>query len=126
MCLCFHQWSNFHFNISLGKLLDIYDLLWFYGLLKGLFVIYMLLVIVDIVGEDHVSLGLGLLHTFTGIIFVISIPTFGYLNEVTHSYILTFILYGSLEMFGGLFLVAIPINVCWKHFKNQRYAPLLS
>ena len=97
----------------------------FYGLLKGLFVIHMLLVIVDIVDEDHVSLGLGLLHTFTGIVFVISIPTFGYLNEVTHSYVMTFVLYGSLEIFGGLFLVAIPINVCLKYFKNARYVPLL-
>ena len=92
----------------------------FYGLLRGLFIIYTLLVIVDIVDKDHVSLGLGLLNTFTGLVFVISIPTFGYLNEVTHSYILTFILYGSLEIFGGLFLVTIPIYFCLKSFKNER------
>ena len=97
----------------------------FYGLLRGLFVIYVLLVIVDIVGKDQVSLGLGLLHTFTGIIFLISIPVFGYLNEVTESYVMTFILYGSLEILGGLFLVAIPIDACWKYFKNERYVSLL-
>ena len=96
----------------------------FYGLLRGLFIIYTLLVIVNIVDKDHVSLGLGLLNTFTGIVFVISIPSFGYLNEVTHSYILTFILYGGLEIFGGLFLVTIPIYCCWKSFKNERYVPL--
>ena len=97
----------------------------FYGLLRGLFVIYMLLVVVDILGKDHVSLGLGLLHTFTGILFLISIPIFGHLNEVTHSYVMTFILYGSLEIIGGLFLVTIPVYVCWKSFKGERYIPLV-
>ena len=97
----------------------------FYGLLRGLYVIYMLLVVVDIVGENEVSLGLGLIQTFTGILFVISIPTFGYLNEITHSYTLTFILYGGLEIFGGFFLVTIPIYDFWKRFKNQCYVSLL-
>ena len=97
----------------------------FYGLLRGLFIIYMLLVIVDIVGKDQVSLALGLINTFTGIVFVISIPIFGHLNEVTHSYVMTFILYGSLEIIGGLFLVTIPVYVCWKSFGNERYIRLL-
>ena len=97
----------------------------FYGLLRGLYVIFSLLVVVDIVGKGHVSLGLGLMNTFSGIVFLISIPTFGHLNEVTNSYILTFILYGSLEILGGLFLVAITIDVCWKHYKNKPYVPLL-
>ena len=96
----------------------------FYGLLRGLFVIYMLLVVVDILGKDHVSLGLGLLHTFTGILFLVSIPIFGHLNEVTHSYVMTFILYGSLEIIGGLFLVTVPVYVCWKSFRGERYVPL--
>ena len=97
----------------------------FYGLLRGLYVIFSLLVVVDIAGKDHVSLGLGLMNSFSGIIFLISIPTFGHLNEITNSYVFTFILYGSLEILGGLFLVAIQINAYWKHFRNERYVPLL-
>ena len=109
----------------LDHVLDIHVIFWFYGLLRGLFVIYMLLVVVDILGKDHVSLGLGLLHTLTGILFLISIPIFGHLNEVTHSYVMTFILYGSLEIIRGLFLVTIPVYVCWKSFKGERYIPLV-
>ena len=85
-----------------------------FGLLRGLFIIYELLLMVDIVGRDQVHLGYGLTFTTTGILYLFSIPTFGHLNEVTESYSTTFILYGSCEVVGGLFLVTVPIYLCLK------------
>ena len=88
-----------------------------YGILRGLFVIYELLVLYDLVGKTQVGLSLGLIYTLSGIIFVIFIPVFGHYNEVTQSYTLTFILYGSLETIGGIFLSFIPIHSCWERQK---------
>ena len=85
-----------------------------FGLLRGLFIIYELLLMVDIVGKDQVHLGYGLTLTTSGILYLISIPTFGHLNDVTGSYSTTFILYGSCEVVGGLFLVTVPIYLCLK------------
>ena len=85
-----------------------------FGLLRGLYIIYMLLVVVDLVGKEQVGLGLGLTYTLNGLVFLVSIPVFAYYNEVTHSYTTTFILYGGLEIIGGFFLVTIPIYLCTK------------
>ena len=85
-----------------------------FGLLRGLFIIYELLLMVDIVGRDQVHLGYGLTLTTSGILYLISIPTFGHLNEVTESYSTTFVLYGSCEVIGGLFLVTVPFYLCLK------------
>ena len=85
-----------------------------FGLLRGLFIIYELLLMVDIVGRDQVHLGYGLTLTTSGILYLISIPTFGHLNEVTESYSTTFVLYGSCEVVGGLFLLTVPIYLCLK------------
>ena len=93
-----------------------------FGLLRGLYIIYMLLVVVDLVGKEQVGLGLGLTYTLDGLVFLVSIPVFGYYNEVTHSYTTTFILYGGLEIIGGFFLVTIPIYLCTKK-ANQMVKP---
>ena len=93
-----------------------------FGLLRGLYIIYMLLVVVDLVGKDQVGLGLGLTYTLNGLVFLVSIPVFGYYNEVTHSYTTTFILYGGLEIIGGFFLVTIPIYLYTKK-ANQMVKP---
>ena len=83
-----------------------------YGILRGLFIIYELLLMVDIVGREKVHLGYGLTLTTSGLLFLISIPTFGHLNEITGSYSTTFIIYGSLEVIGGLFLLTVPVYLC--------------
>ena len=85
-----------------------------FGLLRGLFIIYELLLMVDIVGKEQVHLGYGLTLTASGILYLISIPTFGHLNDVTGSYSMTFVLYGSCEVVGGLFLVTVPVYLCLK------------
>ena len=90
-----------------------------FGLLRGLYIIYMLLVVVDLVGKEQVGLGLGLTYTLNGLVFLVSIPVFGYYNEVTHSYTTTFILYRGLENVGGFFLVTIPIYLCTKKVKQM-------
>ena len=88
-----------------------------FGMLRGLFVIYQLLMIVDLVGEENVSLGLGLIYSLGGLVFLISIPTFGHLNEVTNSYVTTFVLYGGIEILGGVFLLPVLFYSCWAKFK---------
>ena len=89
-----------------------------FGLLRGLFVIYTLLIIVHLVGKSQVNLALGLIFSLTGLVFIVFIPIFGHFNEVTHSYRTTFILYGSIELIGGLFIVTIPIYL---YFKSHKY-----
>ena len=80
-----------------------------FGLLRGLFLIYVFLITRHLVGKSQVDLALGLIFTLAGLVFLVFIPIFGHFNEVTDSYTTTFILYGSIELFGGLFLVTIPI-----------------
>ena len=75
---------------------------------------YVLLISVHLVGKSQVDLALGLIFTLAGLVFLVSIPMFGYFNEKTDSYTTTFILYGIIELFGGLFLVTIPIYLCVK------------
>ena len=68
-----------------------------FGILRGLYVIYQLLMIVDLAGRENVSLSLGLIYSLAGLVFLVSIPTFGHFNEVTNSYVNTFMLYGVWE-----------------------------
>lgn len=89
-----------------------------FGLFRGLYVIYELLLMVDIVGKDKVDLGYGLIFTAAGLVFLVTIPIFGHFNEVTHSYVTTFILYGMLEVVGGLFLISIPVYFLIQKFKK--------
>ena len=49
-----------------------------YGLFRGLYVIFELLLMVDIVGKDEVDLGYGLTFTAAGFVFLITIPIFGH------------------------------------------------
>ena len=80
-----------------------------FGILRGLFLMYVLLISVHLVGKSQVDLALGLIFTLAGLVFLVSIPMFGYFNEKTDSYTITFVLYGIIELLGGLFLVTIPI-----------------
>ena len=73
---------------------------------------------VDIVGKDNVDLGYGLIFTAAGLVFLVMIPIFGHFNEVTHSYVTTFMLYGALEIIGGLFLITIPIYLLVQKIKK--------
>ena len=86
-----------------------------FGLFRGLYGIYELLLIVDIVGKDYVDLGFGLTFTAAGLVFLVMILVFGYLNETTLSYVTTFMMYGGLEVLGGLFLVTIHIYITCKN-----------
>ena len=89
-----------------------------FGLFRGLYVIFELLFMVDIVGKDNVDLGYGLTFTAAGLVFLVMIPIFGHFNEVTHSYVTTFMLYGTLEIIGGLFLISIPIYLLVQKIKK--------
>ena len=91
-----------------------------FGLFRGLYVIYELLLMVDIVGKDQVDLGYGLIFTAAGFVFLITIPIFGHFNEVTHSYVTTFMLYGGLEILGGVFLLTVPIYLTWKSWTSLK------
>ena len=91
-----------------------------FGILRGLYVIYQLLMIVDLAGKENVSLGLGLIYSLAGLVFLVSIPTFGYFNEVTNSYVTTFMLYGGLEILGGILLLPILIHSCYTKIKKNR------
>ena len=91
-----------------------------FGLLRGMFLIYVLLISVHLVGKSQVDLALGLIFSLAGLVFLVFIPLFGYLNEVTKSYTSTFILYGSVELFGGLFLVTIPIYLFVKKMTSSK------
>ena len=82
-----------------------------FGLLRGMFLIYVLLISVHLVGKSQVDFALGLIFSLAGLVFLVFIPLFVHLNE---SYTTTFILYGSIELFGGLFLVTIPNYICVK------------
>ena len=89
-----------------------------FGLLRGLFVIYHLLVLVHLVGKEQVDLALGLIFVGTGFLMLIAIPIFGHYNEVTLSYTTTFVLYGSTELIGGCLLASIPFNLLWNKIKG--------
>ena len=91
-----------------------------FGLLRGLFVIYVLLIVVDLVGKSQVDRGLGLIFFLAGFVFLATIPVFGHYNEVTHSYEWTFFLYGCIELFGGLFLVTIPVYLCAQRVRKEK------
>ena len=88
-----------------------------FGILRGLFLMLSLLISVQVVGKSQVDLALGLIFSLAGLVYLVAIPLFGHFNEVTHSYRTTFILYGSIELFGGLFLVTIPVYLCVKRLK---------
>ena len=91
-----------------------------FGILRGLYVIYQLLMIVDLAGKENVSLGLGLIYSLAGLVFLVSIPRFGYFNEVTNSYVTTFMLYGGLEILRGLLLLPILIHSCLTKIKQNK------
>ena len=88
-----------------------------FGILRGLFLMLSLLISVHLVGKSQVDLALGLIFSLAGLVYLVAIPLFGHFNEVTHSYRTTFILYGSIELLGGLFLVTIPVYLCVKRLK---------
>ena len=81
-------WTSYWLYMSFSAL---------FGILRGLYVIYQLLMIVDLAGKDKVSLSLGMIYPLAGLVFLVSIPTFGHFNEVTNSYVMTFMLYGVWE-----------------------------
>ena len=74
--------------------------------------------IVDLAGKDKVSLSLGMIYSLAGLVFLVSIPTFGHFNEVTNSYVTTFMLYGGLGILGGLPLLPILIHSCFTKVKK--------
>ena len=88
-----------------------------FGILRGLFLMLSLLISVHLVGKSQVDLALGLIFSLAGLVYLVAIPLFGHFNEVTYSYRTTFILYGSIELLGGLFLVTIPVYLCVKRLK---------
>ena len=90
-----------------------------FGLLRGLLLMYVLLITQNLVGKSQVDLALGLIFSLAGLVFLVFIPIFGHLNEVTHSYTATFILYGSIELFGRLFLVTIPVYLFAKKMASS-------
>ena len=81
-----------------------------FGLLRGLYAIYEMILMADIVGRKQLHLGYGILSTVTGFFHLSSIPVFGYMNEVTESYSVTFLIYGALEIVALLFIITIPIS----------------
>ena len=91
-----------------------------YGALRGMYVIYQVLMVVDLVGKENVSLGFGLVYSLAGIMFLVFIPIFGHFNEVTDSYVTTFLLCGGLELLGGIFLSPILFLSCLAKFKKKK------
>ena len=89
-----------------------------FGILRGLFLMLSLLISVHLVGKSQVDLALGLIFSLAGLVYLVAIPLFGHFNEVTQSYRTTFILYGSIELLGGLFLVTIPVYLYVKRLKH--------
>ena len=87
-----------------------------FGISRGIFKIYLMTILVDIVGKENVHHGSGLLLTTTGFWFLTFIPLFGYSNEKTGSYTATFLTFGGLEIIGGLVFASIPIYL----FKKTR------
>ena len=85
-----------------------------YGLLRGLYIICQLTLAVDIVGKEQWHLAYGITMTTSGLVYLVSIPLFGYLNESTKSYAATFATYGGLEIVGGLIFLPVPVHLLRK------------
>ena len=97
-----------------------------FGLMRGLFKIYQMTILVDIVGKENSHHGYGMVLTATGFAYILFGPIFGYLNETSGSYTITFLVYGFMEIIGGIILSIIPIYILLRrngYFSKPVYQP---
>ncbi|XP_033760707.1 monocarboxylate transporter 12-B-like [Pecten maximus] len=93
----------------------LYDSLWtfvmfsvLYGIFSGVLVALYSPLCVDLLGADRMRKAYGISCSFTGIATGASAPLFGFLRDMTGSYVLSFHLMGGCAMIGGSVLLLLP------------------
>ncbi|OWF53583.1 monocarboxylate transporter 5-like [Mizuhopecten yessoensis] len=105
----------------------LYDNVWtfvlfsaLYGMFSGVLVALYSPVCVDYLGIERFRKAYGICCCVTGIVTSVSAPIFGFLRDLTGSYVLTFHVMGSCALIGGSVFLLLPLAKRYEDRKLER------
>lgn len=108
------------------QFVHLYDNMWklvmfasLYGVFSGVLIALYSPVCVDLLGADRMRKAYGISSSCVGIVIGASSPLFGFIRDLTGSYVLSFHVMGSCAMIGGGVLLLLP---CAKRYEERKLA----